>query len=116
MNRVMTASAIAVSMSALFLAACVDDGEVEESGPEYPGVQRADWDDSKPRTCATASVDEVEMLAIDEDVERRLAEHTGAISNATGGVIPVYWHVINNGSGANQGNVSDGDIAAQINV
>ncbi len=36
--------------------------------------------------------------------------------DATGGVIPVYFHVIRSGTGANQGNVSDAMINNQISV
>ena len=39
-----------------------------------------------------------------------------ATALATGGVIPVYWHVINNGSGVSDGNIPDSQITAQINV
>jgi hypothetical protein len=33
-----------------------------------------------------------------------------------GGSIPVYWHVINNGSSLSQGNIPDSQITAQLNV
>ena len=39
-----------------------------------------------------------------------------ATALATSGVIPVYWHVINNGSSLAQGNIPDAQITAQINV
>lgn len=35
---------------------------------------------------------------------------------ATGGTIPVYWHVINNGSALTNGNIPDSQITGQINV
>ena len=37
-------------------------------------------------------------------------------TDATGGVIPVYFHVINNGSSLGQGNIPDSQITSQINV
>lgn len=37
-------------------------------------------------------------------------------SNATGGTIPVYWHVIRSGTTAATGNISDAQIASQISV
>ncbi|MBL8294640.1 MAG: zinc metalloprotease [Bryobacterales bacterium] len=40
----------------------------------------------------------------------------GVTANVTGGVIPVYWHVINKGSGIANGDIPDTQIAAQMNV
>jgi hypothetical protein len=40
----------------------------------------------------------------------------GGGGGVTGGVINVYFHVINNGNGAANGNVSDSDIASQMRV
>jgi Pregnancy-associated plasma protein-A len=117
MRRLLTSSAFLVSMSALALTACVDDeGDVDTSGPEYPGVQRPDWDPSKTRECGTPHLDELEMQAIDDEVAQHLADHPGRLSGVTGGVIPVYWHVINNGTTAAQGNITDAQIASQIAV
>jgi hypothetical protein len=59
MRRLFRGSAILLSMSALALIGCVDEGDVDEDGPEYPGEQRADYDPSNPRTCGTAELDEV---------------------------------------------------------
>jgi hypothetical protein len=55
----------------------------------------------------------------DEEMEL-VARHTQLTSEvtalATGGVIDVYFHVINNGSSLSQGNVPDSMIASQISV
>ena len=37
-------------------------------------------------------------------------------SNATGGTIPVYWHVIRRGTGISNGDIPDSQITTQINV
>jgi hypothetical protein len=103
-------------MSALFLAGCVDDGDVDEDGPEYPGEQRADWDDSKPRVCGTANLDEVQARAIDEHVAEYLATHADDLRGVTGGTINVYFHVINKGSGISNGDIPDSQITSQMNV
>ncbi|HWJ08859.1 MAG TPA: zinc metalloprotease [Nocardioides sp.] len=39
-----------------------------------------------------------------------------ATAGVTGGVIDVYWHVINNGTSLGSGNIPDSQITSQINV
>ncbi len=117
MRRLLTGSAIAVSMTALALTACVDDGtDVDEDGPTVPGEQRADYDPSNPRTCGTADLDTVQREAIQDEVDAYLETHPEEIRGVTGGTIPVYWHVINNGTALANGNIPDSQITAQINV
>lgn len=101
--------------AALTLGACADVDDPD--GEEIEGQQPDDWHAEHILECATPDVDEVTMQAIDAEVERHLAAHKyDTIANVTGGTINVYWHVINNGSGTSQGNVSDNQIAAQISV
>ena len=53
----------------------------------------------------------------DDEIDRVDTETTPALTAAvTGGAINVYWHVINNGSGAAAGNIPDSMIIDQINV
>jgi hypothetical protein len=67
--------------------------------------------------CSTIYHYEVTAGAVQAEVDALMAKNEGnAVAKATGGVIPVYWHVINNGSGTNQGNISDTQIAQQITV
>ncbi|MEQ1604624.1 MAG: zinc metalloprotease [Pyrinomonadaceae bacterium] len=70
--------------------------------------------------CTTPKLSEYEVAEIEREVsvdrENRKAANGGIEMNATGGTIPVYWHVINNGSSASQGNISDNQIANQIGV
>jgi hypothetical protein len=113
MRRLLTGSAILVSMSALALTACVDDG-VDDEG--FPGEQRADFDENNPRTCGTQNLDEAQMLAVEDEVAQYVAAHPQQASGVTGGTIEVYWHVINNGTSLSQGNIPDTQIASQINV
>ncbi len=70
------------------------------------------------RVCGTdhnpAKIAEMET---DFRMRRAAMEKNGiTVSDVTGGTIPVYWHVINNGSSASQGNISDSAIASQISV
>lgn len=70
--------------------------------------------------CVTEELSEFQIADIEREVsvfkENQRAATGGFETNATGGVIPVYWHVINNGSSLAQGNIPDSQITAQINV
>jgi hypothetical protein len=116
MRRLLTGSAILVSMSALALTACVDDTDVDEDGVEFPGEQRAGYDDGNPRSCGTVELDEFQQKAVEDEVATYLEAHPQDLRSATGGTINVYWHVINNGTTLAQGNIPDSQITAQINV
>ena len=79
-------------------------------------VFRGPKKDRLERYCpVNPSLEEVAAMEADfterwqEIVEMRFPE-------VTDGTIDVYWHVINNGSQANQGNITDEQIASQINV
>ena len=64
--------------------------------------------------CATVSPDAVRAAEIDREVAAILAQ--GVHEAATGGIINVYVHVINNGSGLANGDVPDLQIQGQIAV
>ena len=74
--------------------------------------------------CATKHPDILERERVESDIAAHkkatdIASAKGGPNGGggvTGGVIDVYVHVINNGTSAAAGNVSDNDIAAQINV
>lgn len=70
--------------------------------------------------CTTKTLSEAEIEQVEREVaidkENRRAANRGFDMNATGGTIPVYWHVINNGTSLSQGNIPDSQITAQINV
>lgn len=57
-----------------------------------------------------------EMKSMEADFAFRKSVLGAVVPNATGGSIPVYWHVINNGSSQSQGNIPDSQITASINV
>jgi hypothetical protein len=70
------------------------------------------------RFCATDH-DPVKIAAAENDFAQRLefaAKNPETTSEATGGVINVYWHVIRSGTSASQGNVSTQAINDQMNV
>src|SRR5688572_26930256 len=69
--------------------------------------------------CATEKLNEHEIARIEDEVNlfksnQRLVD--GYESNVTGGTINVYWHVINSGTSASQGNISDSMITNQMSV
>lgn len=64
--------------------------------------------------CGTIQLTREALDAIDEHVEEYMFRHDGF--EATGGVIPVYFHVIRSGTSASQGNVPDSQINQQIAV
>ncbi len=74
----------------------------------------------------TNAVSEDDLRAREDDFERSLVERGLGRRNAdgsvtatisvTGGTIPVYWHVINNGTGIANGDIPDSQINSQINV
>jgi hypothetical protein len=67
------------------------------------------------RTCGTREYTEAEVALLEAEFEA-LAPYKDNF-NATGDItINVYWHVINSGTSASQGNISDTMIADQIKV
>ncbi len=62
------------------------------------------------------SADEMDDNDKQLKVDRELARQSGLTLEVTAGTIPVYWHVINNGSGLANGDIPDSQITASINV
>ena len=111
------AAALVLSAFVIGCSSMVNPIEIEEPGYElspiqlHPSFQR----------CSTIEPDEATKAAIDAELAPALAELAKAKPGVsrqavTGGTINVYWHVINNGTTAAQGNVPDSQIAAQIDV
>jgi hypothetical protein len=64
--------------------------------------------------CGTEKFDAARLA--EEELFFSLATRGGVTQQATGGVINVYFHVINNGTTLAQGNIPDSQITAQMNV
>ena len=105
---------------ALAFAGCVADADTAADEALAPQLE-------VPTTppCATPELTDVEAARIESQTQALLARTptpavapgTGrAVQAATGGVIPVYFHVINRGNNLSQGNIPDSQITAQINV
>ncbi len=105
---------ILIAALALSTAACssmVNPIEIEQPGYELSPVQLAPGFER----CSTIEPSDVEKLRIDTEIATHLRDPALGVTRQglTGGVINVYFHVINNGT---QGNVSDQAIANQISV
>jgi len=59
---------------------------------------------------------ETERKAMEADFAFRKSALGSFAAEAAGGTIPVYWHVINNGTSLSQGNIPNSQITDQINV
>jgi len=66
--------------------------------------------------CGTRQVDEIEQLDIEMEAASLLARADRRSPMATAGTINVYFHVINNGSGVQNGDVTTQMINDQISV
>lgn len=67
------------------------------------------------RTCGTREYSETELAQVEAEFAA-LAPWKDHFNAAPTAPINVYWHVVNSGTAASAGNISDGMINAQINV
>lgn len=108
---------VLIAALAMTTAACssmVNPVEIEQPGYEMSPIQlQPDF-----QRCSTHEPDDAEKARIELEIGAYLRDPVLGVSRSalTGGTIDVYWHVINNGTSASQGNISDQMIAAQINV
>jgi hypothetical protein len=113
---------VSMSLGAVTLSC---QGDVPQAG-EVAGVASAARVDDKVRgpfgphgkvRCATRQLDDVEMARVDRDVSAAAKPPGGGGQPpVTGGVVNVYFHVINQGSGVSNGDVPDMMIADQLSV
>jgi hypothetical protein len=68
--------------------------------------------------CSTKHPDDIRAAEIDREVAARLADRkaAGDDESVTGGVINVYFHVINKGTGIANGDIPQSQIDAQMDV
>ena len=120
--NVFAALAVALFGAALPAVAAkpVDDAPFVIEGHSF--VNKKAFIDAGLR-CGARHVDEDEASEIDAVVERHMAAkramlRPGDLGSATfaPAVIPVYWHVINNGTGVANGDVPASQITAQMQV
>jgi hypothetical protein len=100
------------------LAGCVSgeiEDEIVDDGPEVAGTQ-IQGSAEHPRGCAVVEPTLMEKEAIEAEIS---AYYVDPSMNARAGTpinIPVYWHVVNNGSGVSNGDITDKMISDQIAV
>lgn len=109
---------ILIAALALTTAACssmVSPIEIEQPGYQLSPIQLApDF-----QRCSTLEPSDEEKAVIEAEIAAHLAgRDTPGVSRqaVTGGVINVYFHVVNNGTSASAGNISDQMINSQIAV
>ncbi len=101
----------ATILATLGLAGCAADPTPEEVTDDST-TPAAEPEAVLHRGCGTIEPSDAEKAAIEQHVL-----NTVKVGQAvTGGTIPVYWHVINKGSGISNGDIPDSQITASINV
>ncbi len=92
--------------------------ELEEAPFTFQGIE---WQSQRAfiesgARCSTRHVDEEEQLEIELEAAMLLSGMDRRMPMVAGGTVPVHFHVINNGSGIANGDVSDQMIQDQISV
>lgn len=106
-----------ILIAAFCLSACssmVNPIEIEQPGYQLSPIQlKPDF-----QRCSTIEPDDAEKARIELDISAHLAGRVEGVSRQaiTGGTINVYVHVINNGTGIANGDISTQMINDQINV
>ncbi|HRI51625.1 MAG TPA: zinc metalloprotease [Pseudomonadota bacterium] len=66
--------------------------------------------------CSQKDLSDAQRAAVDSEVNSVMAQRTTLAAAVTGGTINVYFHVINNGTGIANGDITDQMIQDQMNV
>ena len=98
-----------------------DRGRPSESDEPVFAFHGVEWQSQRAfvesgRRCGTRHVDEEEQFAIETKAAMLLSETGRRAPPVPGGVVNVYFHVINNGSGLQNGDVPQKTIDGQMNV
>jgi uncharacterized protein YcfL len=109
-NVVSMGGKFAVVVGAVLALGGCTSAEQKPAEEQQPTTQQAV---PNVRGCATADLSETEQAAVDAAIAGRVKGQARANGSVN---IKVYWHVINNGTTAAQGNISDATIASQISV
>lgn len=112
MNRILFAAVLGLGLA---FPSVAQDMEKAETGFELNGhswIDQQAFVDSGAR-CAAKHPDAIDMARIDAALARWVAENGDFSTREAAVVIPVYFHVITNGSA---GYLSSQDVAAQMNV
>ena len=100
---------VAAALSVSLVACSGEDPNTVINEHDQPGEQTGST--SVNRGCVTVEPTELEKIAIESDLQQRLATREVAYAAVN---VPVYFHVITSSKG--QGNVSDQTLNAQLAV
>jgi hypothetical protein len=115
-------TAVTGSLAAVFLITSSSCGTTEEQldSTEVDPLSQEIRDEASPDArCSSRKLTETEVAAIDAHQKARLEarKQSGEVTaTVTGATIPVYFHVINRGTGVSNGDVTTTMINDQINV
>jgi hypothetical protein len=104
-----------ILVAGLSAIGCASDPSTDEGSSETNGnAAPAAASETAPlrRGCATVEPTEAQKNAIEQYVQSKVQPGYAV----TGGTIPVYFHVINQGTGLSNGDIPDSQITAQMNV
>lgn len=106
-----------VAAAIVAMIGCADGAVTGGDGDEplSEGVQAFGANPDLPRGCATPRVSDEEMEAVHLYLQER-AVADGTLYASVPVTVPVWFHVINKGSGISNGDVPDSQINAQIAV
>lgn len=95
--------------------------EAQQGGFEVNGQRWTSQEEfiASGARCATENLSDERMAQIEHEIElfkENQKAATGFETNATGGTIPVYFHVIRRGTGVSNGDVTTAMITNQISV
>jgi hypothetical protein len=110
---------VALLGTAVAVAGCFVEGDQEEGQDDTAAVSdelavtRAGYEH-----CGSRAPSEQEILDVNAHVAKMkaLAPASAGAANATGGVVNVYFHVINAGTGVSNGDVPASQITSQLSV
>ena len=110
-SRKLLASSVLLATS---LIACQNGDEELSAGEQLDSVHANSH--ASFNRCSTRDVSDAERSASDKLVENARKPGGGGAPAVTGGVVNVYAHIINKGTGLSNGDIPDKWIADQIDV
>ncbi|MDP2275254.1 MAG: zinc metalloprotease [Archangium sp.] len=111
MNKILIA---ALALSTAGCSSMVNPIEIEQPGYQLSPVQLAPGFER----CSTIEPSDVEKTRIESEIANHLRDPALGVTRQglTGGVINVYFHVVNSGTGISNGDISAQMISSQISV
>jgi PBP1b-binding outer membrane lipoprotein LpoB len=113
----MARSAMKSGRFAMVIGALVALNGCSKVDEQEPAAEEATQQAEPVRGCGTKDLSEAEQAAVEAEREQFLSERKSAQARANGSVtIPVYFHVINQGTGVSNGDLTSTMINDQMQV